>query len=59
MFLSYVDLFFKIKVFTHTNLTIRVPNSLDPDQAQQIVGPYLGPNCFQKLSSMKLNTVKR
>ena len=24
---------------------------LDPDQAQQFVGPDLGPNCLQKLSA--------
>ena len=30
--------------------TIRVTNSLDPDQVQQYVGPDLGPNCLQKLS---------
>ena len=27
---------------------IRVSNSLDPDQAQHFVGPYLGPNCLQR-----------
>ena len=27
-------------------------NSLDPDQAQQNVGPDLGPNCLQKLSAI-------
>ena len=26
-------------------------NSLDPDQAQQFVGPDLGPNCLQRLSA--------
>ena len=26
-------------------------NSLDPDQAQQVVGPDLGPNCLQRLSA--------
>ena len=26
-------------------------NSLDPDQAQQNVGPELGPNCLQRLSA--------
>ena len=29
--------------------TIRVSNSLDPDQARRFVGPDLGPNCLQKL----------
>ena len=24
---------------------------LDPDQARQIVGPYLGPNCLPRLSA--------
>ena len=31
--------------------TIRVSNSMDPDQAQQNVGPDLGPNFLQKLST--------
>ena len=26
-----------------------VLNSLDPDQAQHLVGPSLGPNCLQRL----------
>ena len=26
-------------------------NSLDPDQAQDLVGPNLGPNCYQRLSA--------
>ena len=33
------------------NNTIRVLNSLDPDQARQNVGPDLGPNCLQSLSA--------
>ena len=28
--------------------TIRVSNSLDPDQARHLVGPVLGPNCLQR-----------
>ena len=31
--------------------TIRVSNSLDPDQARHFVGPDLGPKCLQKLSA--------
>ena len=31
--------------------TIRVTNSLDPDQARHFVGPDLGPNCLQRLSA--------
>ena len=31
--------------------TIKVSNSLDPDQARQNVGPDLGPNCLQRLST--------
>ena len=31
--------------------TIRMSNSLDPDQARHFVGPDLGPNCLQKLSA--------
>ena len=30
--------------------TIRVSNSLDPDQARHYVRPDLGPNCLQRLS---------
>ena len=33
------------------NYTIRVSNSLGPDQARQNVGPDLGPNCLQKLAT--------
>ena len=29
--------------------TIKVSNSLDPDQARHFVGPDLGPNCLRKL----------
>ena len=29
--------------------TIRVSNSLNPDQARHFVGPDLGPNCLQRL----------
>ena len=31
--------------------TIRVWNSLDPDQARHFVGPDLDPNCLQRLSA--------
>ena len=31
--------------------TIRVSNSLDPDQARNFVGPDLGPSCLQRLSA--------
>ena len=31
--------------------TVRVSNSLDPDQARSFVGPDLGPNCLQRLSA--------
>ena len=31
--------------------TIRVSNSLDPDQARHFVGPDLGPKCLQRLSA--------
>ena len=32
-------------------VTIRVSNSLDPDQARHYVGPDLDPNCLQRLSA--------
>ena len=31
--------------------TIRVSNSLDPDQVRRFVGPGLGPNCLQRYSA--------
>ena len=36
--------------------TIRVSNSLDPDQVRHFVGPDLGQNCLQKLSSDKTSS---
>ena len=45
-------IFFKItylkKIFMNT---IKVSNSLDPDQARHFVRPDLGPNCLQRLSA--------
>ena len=39
---------------------IKVSNSLDPDEAQYLVGPNLGQNCLQMLSVEKtLARVKR
>ena len=51
LFLSSAD-FFK-STFSKNSFrnTIRVSNSLDPDQARQNVGPDLGPNCMQRLSA--------
>ena len=45
--LSYADFFSK---FTFWN-TIRVTNSVDPDQDRHSVGPDLVPNCLQRLSA--------
>ena len=49
--LSSAD-FFSKSTFSKNSFrnTIRVSNSLDPDQARHFVGPDLGPNCLQKLS---------
>ena len=46
-------IFFKIIFFMKYSCrnTIRVSNSMAPDQAQHIVGPDLGPNCLHKLSA--------
>ena len=45
--------FFRINFFSKEKIrdTIRVSNSLDPDQARRFVGPDLGPNCLQNLSA--------
>ena len=44
---------FKINFFSKKSCsnTIRVSNSLDPDQARCFVGPDLGPKCLQRLSA--------
>ena len=42
--------FFSLKLTFQRN-TIRVSDSLDPDQARHFVGPELGPNCLQRLSA--------
>ena len=47
-FLLSVDLFLKINFFEKT---IRVSNSLNPDQARHFVRPDLVPNCLQRLSA--------
>ena len=48
--LSSADFF-----FNSLRNTIRVSNSLDPDQAIFSVGPNLGPNCLQRLSAYSKN----
>ena len=51
MILSYAE-FFKITFSqNYFRNAIRVPNSLDPDQARRFVGPGLDPNCLQMLSA--------
>ena len=50
-FLSSVD-FFKIIFFINSfRNTIRVSNSIEPDQARHNVGPDLDPNCLQRLTA--------
>ena len=45
-------IFFKIKCFkNYFRSTIKVTNSLDPDQGQQFVRPVLGPICLRRLSA--------
>ena len=51
---SYSFTLFDCAIFNSLNadffsITIRVSNSLDPDQARHFVGPDLGPNCLQRL----------
>ena len=51
-FLLSADFFLKSTFLkNYFRSTIRVSNSLDPDQAGQNVGPDLGPNCLQRLSA--------
>ena len=52
LFLSSSDFFQKKNCFNFfVRTTIRVANSLDPDQARHFVGPDLSPNCLQRLSA--------
>ena len=44
----YIFFFFSKKSFRNT---IRVSNNLVPDEARRFVGPDLGPNCLQRLST--------
>ena len=48
-------IFFNINSFGNT---MRVSNSLDPDQARHFVGPDLCPNCLQRLSADDTNGQK-
>ena len=44
--------FFKINILKNSfGNTIKVSNSLNPDQARHFVGPDLDPNCLQRLSA--------
>ena len=52
MFFCHPLIFFKINFLKNScRSTVRVSNSLDPDQVQHFVGPNLGPNCLQRLSA--------
>ena len=46
-----LNFFSKLTFFSKDSLRniTEVSDSLDPDQARQIVGPDLGPNCLQSL----------
>ena len=52
--MSAADFFFKIN-FSNNSIrnTIRVPNSLAPDQVGHFVGAYLGLNCLQTILAGK------
>ena len=46
---SVLFMSFFSKIYFRNN--IRMSNRLDPDQARRFVGPDLGPNCLQMLST--------
>ena len=50
LILSFSDCFSSKFMFSENSfgITIRVSNSLDPDQAQHFVGPDLGLNCVER-----------
>ena len=50
--LSSADFFTKSNFLKNSfGYTIRVSNSLDPDQARHYVWPVLDPNCLHRLSA--------
>ena len=50
--LSSANIFSKLTFVKKSSInTIRVSNSLDPDQDRHFVGPDLVPNCLQRLSA--------
>ena len=49
-FMTSADFYFQNYLKKIRN-TIRVSNSLDPDQNRRSVGPDLGPNCLQRSSA--------
>ena len=52
-FCCHLLTFFKINFFEKKNLSeiLSVINGSNPDQDQRHAGPYLGPNCLQRLSA--------
>ena len=51
MFLPSVDFFKSSFLKTYFRNTIRVSNSLNPDQVGHLIWPVLGLNCLQRLSA--------
>ena len=61
MFICRLQIFFSKSTSLKNSFrnTIRVSNSLDPDQAGHFVLPDLGPNCLQRLSAEDTSRVFR
>ena len=62
MLFCHLDFFFFLnKLFQKSSFrnTIRVSNSLDPDQAPHFVGSDLGPNYLQRLSADDKSSIAR
>ena len=60
-FLSFAGFFSKLtfsKISYKNSISLRVSNSLDPDQARHYVGPDLDPNCLQRLSANEASRQK-
>ena len=52
MLFCHLLIFLEINIFEKKiRNAIRVSSILDTDQAQCFVGPYLDPNCLQRLSA--------
>ena len=53
------QLFFKINILKNSlKISIKMSNSIDPDQARRFVGPDLGQICLLRLSGYNISSYR-